>query len=292
MSDAFEPIGFKMFALSTINAVTRESLKERHLISQNLIDNAEKSGVLIDSRECSAIMVNEEDHVRAQVVLKGFELDDAYAAADRVDDLLSERVRLAFSEKYGYITSCPTNLGTGMRASVMMFLPGLTLSRDINSLPNIMASAGIVLRGVYGEGSDAAGFMYQLSNQYTLGMSEKEIIENVGKNIYSVAEAEEGARALLYARRRGELTDAAMRAWGILTNAYKIATPEFMALFAQVKLGVCLGIIKLKYPEKLDDIITAVQPASLILAERREMSGEERDVFRAEYLAKELPKLK
>ncbi|MDR3319078.1 MAG: ATP--guanido phosphotransferase, partial [Clostridiales bacterium] len=234
LSMPLEAAGFKLYPLASMDMIRQESLKERHLISNNLIMNAEKSGVLLDRSEQSAIMINEEDHIRAQVILKGFELEGAYKMADKIDDLIAAHTDIAYDSRYGYITSCPTNLGTGMRASVMMFLPAISATAAIYSLPNLLSKEALTLRGVYGEGSNAQGYMYQLSNQYTLGMSEHEIIANVTKNIYRLAEVEEHEREKLYFTQKSEITDAAMRAWGILTNAYKIAASEFMKLFAEV----------------------------------------------------------
>ncbi|MDR0856423.1 MAG: ATP--guanido phosphotransferase [Clostridiales bacterium] len=288
LDEVSAPLARSAFTVTAIQALSvpeRESLKERHLISQNLIDNAAQSGLALDKSERLAVMIGEEDHIRIQAIHKGFDLDAAYAAATGVDDTLSQSCALSYDERLGYLTACPTNLGTGMRASVMMFLPALSILRTIGRLPELLSRQTLTLRGVYGEGSDTRGFLYQLSNQYTLGLSEQEILRRVTENIYQIAEYEEDARQRLLAHNRTRQTDAAMRAYGILGNAYSMSSDEFMRLFAEVKLGQCLGLLP-RPAADLDALVSAVQPGSITLRAGRELTEEERDIRRAEYVRK------
>lgn len=283
--------GGKLYVLKDMVPVEVNMLKEQHLISPTLVDNLSISGVVINKDKTMSVMLNEEDHIRIQVIYRGMELERAYELADKVDDLIAEKTPIAYDGKLGYITGCPTNLGTGMRASVMMFLPALTLNNTITNVIFSSSKEALALRGVYGEGSQAEGYMYQLSNRFTLGLSEKEIIAMVTRRIYKIAEAEELARTTLLANNRIELTDMVMRAWGILTNAYKINSGEFMEYISQVKLGAALGLIKIKQFEAIDDIITECRPAVLSVKRGREMTSVERDILRAETLKALLPKL-
>lgn len=283
--------GGRLYVLKDMAPVEVNMLKEQHLISPTLVDNLSVSGVVLNKDKTMSVMLNEEDHIRIQVIFRGMELERAYEFADKVDDLIAEKTPIAYDGKLGYITSCPTNLGTGMRASVMMFLPALTLNNTITNVIFSSSKDALALRGVYGEGSQAEGYMYQLSNRFTLGVSEKEIINMVTSRIVRIAEAEEAARGALLEGNRIELTDMVMRAWGILTNAYKINSAEFMEYISQVKLGAALGLIKIKNFDAIDDIITECRPAVLSVKRGRDMSTVERDIMRAETLKNTLPKL-
>lgn len=280
----------KLILLKNMKPLEIESLKEKHLISNALGENLETGGVVLNNDNTMSVMLNEEDHIRIQIIYKGLELEKAYDMADKVDDLISENVEIAFDTKLGYLASCPTNLGTAMRASVMMFLPALTINHTINNVIFSTSKDSMALRGIYGEGSQAEGYMYQLSNQYSLGISEMEIINTVKSQIYKVAEAEEIARKTILNKNRVELTDMIMRAWGILTNAYKIDSAEFITNISLIKLGSALDIIKIKI-DSIDEIITSCRAANLTLSYGKEMSAEDRDIYRAKILRDILPKM-
>ena len=282
--------GYEIFEMDKMNELKRLAMKEKHLISTELV--ASEDGAVILGRDSSvSIMLNEEDHIREQCILPGLKLNEAYKIIDGVDETVSRCVDFSFDKDLGYLTACPTNLGTGMRASVMIFLPALTMNQNITQVIAEVARYNITVRGVFGENSAAEGFMYQVSNQRSLGMSEAEILDNVNGITEAVSRAEEKAREELLKTNEVELTDTACRAWGLLTNAYKMDTKEFMSLMGQVRLGAALNILKLKNPGRLEDIINDAQPASITLISKRELDAEARDIFRSEYVAKELKKL-
>lgn len=265
------------------------ALMERHLISPDLIKNAKYGAVVVSDDERISVMLNEEDHIREQCILKGLSLRDAYDQINLIDRDLGSEFRFAFSPAYGYLTSCLTNVGTGMRASVMMFLPALTLTRSLEDCVSSVTRLNMAIRGVYGEGSDTSGYIYQISNQKTLGITEEDIIKSVENVAEHIIEAERSAREFLYNSSAVELKDKILRSYGTLTNCYKLNHGEFMNLIAFVKLGIYYGIFN-KTDERLEDIIAAVQPSNLCVAHGKDMSGAERDVCRAEFIRKELKK--
>ena len=282
---------FRRLDVKNLSGTELLAMKERYLISADLIENRETGSVILSDDETVSIMINEEDHVREQCFLRGLNLRDAYAVLDRIDDVLSGEIEFAFDPKRGYLTSCPTNLGTGMRASVMLFLPALTLSRSIASIMTAVSKERIEVRGVYGEGSDTEGCLYQVSNQVSLGLSESEILRQVENVVLRIAEAEKAGRASLFEQAPLELRDRVMRAYGTLLYAVKIDSAEFMKLFSDVKLGAALGILPLSNPGALDEIAVKVRPANLILQAGKELSAEERDVARADTVRKTLQTL-
>lgn len=283
--------GYTLYKLNMLSDLELKQLIESHLISPKLIQNRDLSAVVLDSSREVSVMINEEDHIRLQVIMRGFELDDAFNKAMQLDDIINAEANIAYHDKLGYITGCPTNLGTGMRASVMMFLPALILSNTINQAISNASIAKMALRGIYGEGSKAEGFMFQLSNQHTLGISEKEIIASVKQCADVIAAAEENARAVLYERNKILLTDRILRAWGLLTNSYTMTSQEFLEHISYVKMGVGLGIIRLKSPELIDSLITDCQPANLSRLLAPDAGDIERDVKRAEFLKDRMEKL-
>ena len=281
---------YEIFEMDKMNELKRMAMKEKHLISSELV--ASEDGAVILSRDSSvAVMMGEEDHIREQCILPGLKLSEAYKIINEIDDVISRCIDYSFDREFGFLTACPTNLGTGMRASVMMFLPAMTMNRSISQAVAEVARYNITVRGVYGENSAAEGFMYQVSNQRSLGMSESEILDTVNKIIEAISRTEETARETLLKTSEVELTDTVYRAWGLLTNAYRMDTKEFMALMGQVKLGAALNILKLKNPERLEDIINDAQPANITLLSKRDLDAQDRDIFRSEYVAKQLKQL-
>ena len=277
-----------IYHMGSISEVDANVLREKHLISYDLMQNKRNGSAVISEDETLSVMVNEEDHIREQCLLNGCDLEEGYRILDRIDDMLSEKIDFAFDERYGYITSCPTNLGTGMRASVMMFLPALTITRKITPIINKVSRERITVRGVYGEGSSAEGSMYQVSNQVSLGLAEQDILRHVKNTVLRIGDAERTAREELQKFNGLEIKDRVKRAYGILTNAAKIDSKEFMMLFSDVKLGAALGVLPFAKPELLDEILVKVQPANITKAAGRELSAEERDVYRADFVANAL----
>lgn len=281
--DAFK---FKFYQMAHLSDVDRKAIFERHLISRELAVNTKNGAVIISDNEDTSIMINEEDHYRIQTINKGFGLSDAYNRAVEYDKLLAGKIKLAYSEKLGYLTSCPTNVGTGLRASVMLFLPALTLSGKMAGLINSIQQMSLTVRGVYGEGSKAEGYTYQISNQVSLGQSEQEIIENVNKIVDAVCEAEINERKTLQSEEGIKLTDKIMRAYGTLTNACLLTSAELLECASYVKLGVFYGLIKLD--GDINGLIISSQPANLIKLAGKNLNAGERDVFRAETVKKAL----
>lgn len=285
---------FDLFFMSNLSDIRLEAMKERHLISQNLIDNKACGAALINRDRDVSVMVNEEDVIREQYFMKGLRLTEAYKKLDRIDDDLSKNLDLAFDSKYGYLTACPTNLGTGLRASVMMFLPALTESGKIGALIKEVAKLGLTVRGLYGEGSNAEGYMYQISNEVTLGVSEYEILSEVEQTVTDICCAERDEMDRLYVRHQLKTMDKTRKAYGVLTNAVMLSYGEFLSHIAEVKLGAMLGMIDIDSDgiSEIDDLIISVRPANICEQYGKRLSAVDRDLFRAEIVGNKLSKLK
>lgn len=283
---------FNLLYIDNFNDIKLESMKERHLISQNLIDNREFSAVLINQDQSISVMLNEEDHVRAQCFMRGLRLKEAYDRICKIDDDLAKNVDLAFDDKFGYLTACPSNLGTGLRASVMLFLPALTESGNISDLVSEVSRLGLTVRGLYGEGSQAEGYMYQVSNEVTLGVSEEQIIESVEQTVLQICEAERNQMKDLYIKNELRTMDKARKSFGVLTNAVMLSYNEFLSHIAQVKLGAMLGMIDINDLPAIDELIIDVRPANVCEQYGKRLSQINRDLFRAEIVGKKLLKIR
>ena len=285
--DAVNPTdNYDLYKMSNISEIDGNVLMEKHLISADLLHNNQFGAAIINESETVSIMINEEDHIREQCIMKGFRLPEAYDKINAVDDVISAKIKFAFDPKLGYLTSCPTNLGTGLRASVMMFLPGLTITKSLDSVLSAVSRLSMTVRGVYGEGSDASGYIYQVSNQKTLGVTEAEIIASVETSIKHIVDAELKSRDMLLKSNEAELKDEILRAYGILSCAYKMSCREFMKLAALVKLGGYYKLLKISDRNRLEKLITDVQPANLISICAKKLDADERDVYRAEFASK------
>lgn len=282
---------FDFVSLRNLNEVERYILVEKHLISPDLVERAEIAAVLMDRNEQVSIMINEEDHIRMQCIFPGFQLDKAWELLNRVDDIVEESIEYSFDEHLGYLTSCPTNVGTGMRASVMMHLPGLVATNYINSVLHTISKVGLTARGLYGEGSEALGDIYQISNQITLGPTEEEIISSLNIAVRQIIENEKMARQALAQSGKLEFEDRIWRALGVLKHARRLSLQEFMTLLSQVRLGVDMGIIKGIDAVMLNELMVKCQPAHLQAYVGREISAEELDVVRANRVRGELSKI-
>lgn len=283
---------FRLYHMDAISKEKALSLKENHLISPNLISNKRISAALINHEESVSVMINEEDHLREQCIVKGLDLRLAYETMSEIDGRISRSMKFAYDEQLGFLTACPTNLGTGLRASVMMFLPALTLNGIMPKVIRSISRLGLTVRGIYGEGSDAEGYMYQISNEVTLGVSEEEILSQVEEVVGKVCALEEAERkALANGGNSLELRDECMRSYGILTNCAKLSTDELIKLSAYVKLGACLGFLELDDVSLIDDLAVKMRPSNINSAAERELSPVERDVYRAQYTGKYLKKI-
>src|SRR5437588_1577177 len=226
-----------------LSTLDRQFLVERQLISRELAGSEGPRGVALGPHETVSLMVNEEDQLRLQVMRSGFALDEAWQDIDRVDDLLEQRVSYAFSEEFGYLTACPTNVGTGMRASVMLHLPALVWSKQIEKVFRALQKINLAVRGLYGEGSRASGDFYQISNQVTLGKSETQILNEIHGVIPQIINYERQARAAWMRDNRQGLQDKVSRAYGTLCSATMMTSEETMELLSYVRLGINLGLI-------------------------------------------------
>ena len=283
---------FNLYYMSNLDEITLEAMKERHLISQNLIANRRCGATLVNTDESISIMINEEDVIRQQCFMKGLRLFEAYKRLDKIDDELSKNLDIAYHSKYGYLTACPTNVGTGLRASVMLFLPALTESGKIRSIIRQVEKIGLTVRGLYGEGSDAEGYMYQVSNEVTIGISEYDILKRVEDAVIKICTAERELMEALYTKNELKTMDRAKKSFGVLTNAVLLSYGEFLGKIAEVKLGAMLGMININDIEAIDQLIISVRPAMLCHNYGRKLSQIDRDLLRAEIVGQKLLKLK
>lgn len=264
--------------LKTLTRAEVVSLAERHIISPEFASNSDGRALLISENEDISIMLCEEDHIRLQVMKPGLALNEAYELADKIDTEINETQEYAFDEKLGYLTQCPTNIGTGMRASVMLHLPALTSKGQMGTLATTVSKLGLTLRGAYGEGSVAMGDLYQLSNQVSLGISEKAAIDNLKTITLQLASQERGAREEMSKNIVTE--DAVFRAYGVLKSARILSTKEFMNLISKVRFGAVTGMIKTDL-KTINELMVSMQPATINAFVGRILTPDERDVERA-----------
>jgi len=279
----------ELWQLEDLSKLERRILVEKHLISP---DHSEKGqgAVLLNNDRSISVMIMEEDHLRIQVILPGLDLSKAFKMADEIDDLLEEKLDIAFDEKYGYLTSCPTNVGTGLRASVMLHLPGLVLTKQASRILSALTQVGVVVRGIYGEGTEALGNLFQISNQITIGRNEDEIIDNLYSIVLKIIDQEKAARALLAREIEIALEDKIYRAYGILTNARTITSEEALSLLSDLKLGIDLKIIDGIETNTFQKVMISMQPSYLQYSIGKEMSAAERDVNRSQIIRNLLAK--
>ena len=271
--------------LNGLSSLDRQFLRERHLISHELAESKGMRAVVVGEKELVSIMINEEDHLRLQAIESGLQLMDAWRLIDRIESELDAKLKFAFSEKWGYLTACPTNAGTGMRASVMLHLPSLVLTKQISKVLQAITKLGLVARGLYGEGTEPLGNYFQISNQVTLGQTEEEIIDNIERVIKQIIGHEENARKILLSKGRIEfLEDKVFRAYGILKNVRIIDSAETVRLLSALRLGVDLGLARDINHRALNELLIITQPAHLQKREGRTLSPAQRDVKRAELI--------
>ncbi len=273
---------FKTVNMSELDSLDRRVMMEQHLISAELTEKNE-AAVLVSSDEEQSVMLLEEDHIRIQVIKSGFKLKEAYDAATAVDDAIEKHIPFAFSEKYGYLTSCPTNTGTGMRASVMMHLPALTMTGNVDRIIKSASSLGLEVRGLYGEGSKAYGSLYQLSNRITLGVSEQETLDKLENIAKQIKEREEEARGLI--KDKNEIADRLWRSLGTLKYARSVSSQEAKSLISDYMLGVGVGIIDEKIKQSPIELMVLTEPANIIkISGNTDMDSDMRDRKRAEII--------
>lgn len=278
----------ELLKMDDMKALEKKVLVEKHLISPNLADESRAGAVVLSEDESVSMMLNEEDHIRIQCLRPGFQLQETWNQANSIDDWLELNLDFAFDEKRGYLTSCPTNVGTGLRASVMMHLPALTMTQQMNRILPAINQLGLVVRGIYGEGSEALGNIYQLSNQITLGRSETEIIEDLENVTKQLIQQERQARKSLLESSRLKVEDRIFRSYGILQYARIIESKEAMKRISDVRLGIDLGLIQGVSARILNELIVLTQPGFLQQYAGEMLSPDKRDERRAKLIRERL----
>jgi protein arginine kinase len=280
------------FRLDRLERADRQLLHERHLVSKELAgletDGRVRSGASVLVQDRLGVMLNEEDHLRLQGLRSGFALEAAYSEVDRLDAELGQRLPFAFHPEFGYLTSCPTNVGTGLRASVLIHLPGLVLTKEISKVLQGLAQVGLTFRGLYGEGSEVVGNFFQLSNQTTLGKSEPELLDHLGKMVRQVIDYEEQARQVLLRDAPSIIEDKVWRAYGLLRYARSVSFEEAMNLLSGVRMGVGMGLIPGVGMYTLNKLLVYTQPAHLATSNGVPLADLGLDVRRAHYIRRVL----
>jgi len=269
-------------AMENLGAVDRQFLLERHLISRELAGNGQGRAVKVGMGQTLSLMVNEEDHLRIQSIHSGLALASAWQETLSLDRKLEGQLPFAFEEKWGYLTACPTNAGTGLRGSVLVHLPGLVLTKQIHKVLQGISQVGLSVRGLYGEGSEVMGNFFQVSNQTSMGRSEEDIVENLDRVVRQLIEREEKAQQVLLKDARPQVEDKIWRAYGILRHCRSVSSQEVLALASAVRLGVSSGVLSEVSPAALNRLLVLTQPGHLQLGAGRSMDALERDVRRAE----------
>ncbi|MBX3420274.1 MAG: protein arginine kinase [Pirellulaceae bacterium] len=276
--------GMMFLRVGTLKDIDRHFLVERQLMSLELAEGTGDRAVAIDHDERFSIMINEEDHLRIQVMCTGLDVQQAWKQIDAIDDLLQERLNCAFHEQFGYLTACPTNVGTGLRVSVMLHLPALVVTREIEKVFRSLQKINVTVRGLYGEGSQFMGDFYQVSNQITLGRTEDELVQTVSEVVPRIIEYERKARQFLLVESEQDLHDDVSRAYGILCTAKKISSEETLHYLSKVRMGVNLGLIQAIDIPTINKLFVQTQPAHLQKLLGHDLSGSERNIERANYL--------
>lgn len=271
----------EMLKMEEMQPLQKRVLMEKHLISPHLVEDSAHGACLLTENEEVSIMINEEDHIRIQCLFPGFQLLEALEAANEIDDWLEEDIHYAFDESIGYLTSCPTNVGTGLRASVMMHLPGLIMTQQINRIIPAINQLGLVVRGMYGEGSEALGNLFQISNQITLGKSEKDIVEDLMSVVSQLISQERTARDALAKTSNIQLEDRVYRSYGTLANSRIIETQEAANCLSDVRLGIDMGFIKNISRNILNELMILTQPGFLQQYAGGPLRANERDIRRS-----------
>lgn len=278
-----------LFDMDEIDSLEQEILVERHLISRQHVSSEGRRGVAVSPNETRALMLNEEDHLRIQALRSGLELEALWQDVNEVDDTLGGRLAFAFDRQYGYLTACPTNVGTGIRVSVMLHLPALKLTKEIERVARAARDMRLAVRGMHGEGTNAVGDLYQVSNQTTLGKSEEEIIKVFSERIIpKIVEYERTARTSLARNGEHRLDDKIWRAFAILSSARRISSEETQALLSPLRMGIHMGRFDRIDIPLLNKLFLQTQPAHLQKLHGKSLDDDQRDIVRAEYLRREL----
>ncbi|HZH93344.1 MAG TPA: protein arginine kinase [Tissierellaceae bacterium] len=282
VEDQFPDGDYRLYRLNEMENRERVRFMENHIISPGLLDHIDKGSFFMRDDERVTIMINEEDHIRLQTLLPGLDLVGGWELCSQIDDMLEDKLDFAYHTEYGYLTACPTNTGTGLRASVMLHLPGVTMTGHIGSIINALRKIGLTIRGLYGEGTEAVGDLYQVSNQLTLGESEEEIIEKLHRVVQQLIKREKSTRAYFMEKKETELEDKVYRSLGILRSARILSSKEAMKHISMVKLGSDIGILKDFRGSDLVRLMIWIKPGNVQVSEKRAMDKKERDKVRAD----------
>ncbi len=274
--------------MKDVSEVDRQFLVERHLMSPEHVIDPEYKALVIDEKEIVSIMINEEDHIRMQIMQSGFNIVDAWRMADEIDTDLGKKLHFAFSAKWGHLTACPTNTGTGLRASVMLHLPALVMTNQIGKVFQAISKIGLTMRGFYGEGTEAIGNFFQVSNQVTLGRSEEELIDKIEGIVDKLVKREESTRNIIMTKNRDEVNDKIWRAQGTLKSARIITSAETIKLLSVMRLGIDFGIISDVDRNTINELFMLIQPAHLQKMESKLLTHNQRDYKRADLIRKKL----
>ena len=278
----------QLIYMNDLSDVEKKVLVEKHLISPLLAETSRYGAVLLNENESISIMLNEEDHLRIQCIFPGFQLEESWELANKIDDFFERHLSYAFDDRYGYLTSCPTNVGTGIRASVMVHLPALAMLQQLQQLLPAITQVGLTVRGIYGEGSEALGNLYQISNQITLGQSENEIIDKLQGVVRQIIEHEFNARKMLLKESRVQLEDRIYRSYGILKNSRIIDSKEAMKKLSDVRLGCDLNLIPNLPFGVINELMVMVQPGFLQQYMETFLDSQQRDIKRSLLIRKHL----
>lgn len=276
------------FKIKDLAEIDRQFLVERHLMSPEHIIDPEYKGLAIDDKEIVSVMINEEDHLRIQILQSGFNVIEAWRMCDEIDTDIGKRLSYAFSERWGYLTACPTNTGTGLRASVMLHLPALVMTNQIGKVFQAISKLGLTMRGFYGEGTEAVGNFFQISNQVTLGRSETDLIDKIGSIVDKLVKREESTRNILIMKNKEELVDKIWRSYGTLKSARIITSSETIRLLSDIRLGVDMAIITGMAKNQINELFILIQPAHLQKIEGKLLTPDQRDYKRADLIREKI----
>lgn len=278
--------------MKELSVTERQILVEKHLISPQHAEDSPNRAVIITQDEAVSIMVNEEDHLRIQCLQPGFQLKETWKLADQIDDLLEEKLDYSFCEKRGYLTACPTNVGTGIRASVMLHLPGIVMAKQINQIIHTISQLGLAVRGYYGEGTEAHGNLFQISNQVTMGQTEEEIVDHLVSVTNQIIAQERSAREIIFQENRQVLEDRIYRSVGAMLYARVMTSQEALKNISDFRLGIELGVIKGLNYERINELVVLTRTAFIIKKAGAQLNARERDVLRADIIREQLSDIK
>ena len=281
-----------IFEMDKLNNIDKQVLLERNLISPELAQKGKGSALVVAEDQHVAAMINEEDNLRLQAVRPGLHLKSIWKTIDSIDSEIENEIDFAFSTELGYLTACPSNVGTGLRASVMMHLLGMKLTGELDAALNGLTSIGLAVRGILGEGTKSFGSIYQVSNQSTLGLSERDIVKNLDKLVRELVEHEQNARARLVEEKQFYLRDHVARAFAVLTHAHLLSSGESIDMLSALRLGIDVGLVKNLTVSKISEIMLVTQPGHLQKQAGQAMTEEERDYLRASVVRDKLKKVK